>query len=141
MLYGQQRGELRDRFYTVWRKLRERQPLEPMEAMVAEVIQMHPEYHRILDDPKARDRDYPPELGETNPFLHMALHIAIREQLDTDRPPGIRAAHGALRARYPDAHEAEHHMLDCLAESLWQARRSDSAPSEREYLDCLRRAS
>jgi len=140
MLYGQDRGQLRDMFYSVWRKLVERQPLEPLEAIVAEVIQMHPEYRPTLDDPAFRERDYLPELGETNPFLHMALHISIREQLGTDRPPGVGAAHAALLAHCGDAHNAEHLMMECLAESLWQAQRNGTAPAEQDYLDCVRRA-
>jgi hypothetical protein len=140
MLYSQDRGQLRDMFFTVWRKLAQGRPLEPIEAIVAEVIRMHPEYHGTLDDPAARERDYLPELGESNPFLHMALHIAIKEQLTADRPPGVGAAHAALLARCADTHEAEHLMLECMAESLWQAQRSGAVPAEDDYLDCLRRA-
>ncbi|HEY5791568.1 MAG TPA: DUF1841 family protein [Gammaproteobacteria bacterium] len=115
-------------------------PLEPLEAQLADVVALHPEYHALLesDDGGAR-QEWTPEGGESNPFLHMGLHLALREQLATDRPGGIRAVHSALAQRLGDLHEAEHRMLDCLAETLWQAQRSGTPPDEAAYLERLRR--
>ncbi len=84
-----------------------------------------------------RDRDYPPEFGETNPFLHMGMHLSIREQVSIDQPPGVRDAHQRLAAKNHSALEAEHEMMDCLGEMIWQAQRQGTAPDAAVYLDCL----
>jgi hypothetical protein len=137
--HDQSRLDLRRMYAEAWRKRREGLPVEPLEAQIADVIALHPEYHAVFERPDdALDRDYTPEGGQTNPFLHLGLHLAVREQVATDRPPGIRAIHARLAARHGDAHAAEHAMIDCLAEALWQAQRGGRAPDEQTYLDALR---
>lgn len=130
------------RFYCeVWKKHRDGAALEPLECQLRDIILAHPEYQALLEVPDtALAKDYLPELGETNPFLHMALHLALYEQLATDRPAGIRAIAQQLRLRYPDSHALEHYMMDCLAEIIWQSQRNAAAPDEAAYLRCLRRA-
>ncbi|MDE2140510.1 MAG: DUF1841 family protein, partial [Gammaproteobacteria bacterium] len=115
-------------------------PLSALETIVAEVIRLHPEYHTLLagDPDKTLDHDWLPEGGETNPFLHMGLHIAIREQLSIDRPPGVKAAYAALLERTGNAHAAEHIMLECLAETLWRGQREGRLPDDQAYLACLK---
>jgi hypothetical protein len=83
--------------------------------------------------------EFTPEGGRENPFLHMGLHLAIREQVATDRPPGINEIHEKLSARLGDAHAAEHAMLEPLAEALWEAQRSGLMPDEQVYLERLRK--
>ena len=113
--------------------------LSALETIVADIIRLHPEYHTLLAHPeKALDRDWLPEGGETNPFLHMGMHIAIREQLSIDRPPGVKAAYEALLEYSHDPHTAEHAMLECLAEALWRAQREGLLPDEKAYLTCLK---
>ena len=137
-MYGS-RDQTRQVFLDVWRKVQHRQPLEPMEALIADVIESHPEYHPLLDDPEqALGADYSPDSGQANPFLHMAMHIALREQTGTDRPAGIRQLHQTLAARL-GRHEAEHAMMECLGQALWEAQRSGQMPDEAAYLDCLKR--
>lgn len=139
-MFAQNRSELRRMFFDVWTKINESAPLTVLESLVAGVIDEHPEYHHLLSDPDATlDKDYAPESGQINPFLHMAMHIAIREQLGADRPPGIVAAHRVLSARLDGPHEAEHAMLECLGEALWTAQRRGAMPDEAAYLECVRR--
>ena len=141
MLFSQDRNQLRQYYCDVWRKHRAGEVLEPLEAQIRDVILLHPEYHALLEDvDRALDRDYLPESGETNPFLHMALHLAIYEQLATDRPAGIRALVLQARGRWPDMHALEHRMLECLAETLWQSQRDGKPPDEAAYLRCLHAA-
>jgi Domain of unknown function (DUF1841) len=136
---GQDREQLRQMYRDSWRKYTGRQPLEPLEAQVAGVIAEHPEYVPLLESgPQALTADYTPEGGRANPFLHMGLHLAIREQAATDRPAGITRIHQALAQRLGDAHAAEHAMLELLAETLWEAQRSGRAPDEQRYLERLR---
>ena len=131
---NQSRDQLRQMYFNAWRKYRERLPLEPVEAQVADVIALHPEYHALLESPEALHKDWTPEHGQTNPFLHMGLHLAIREQVATDRPSGIRAAYQQLCAKHGETHATEHQMIECLAEALWNAQRNNQPPNEQAYL-------
>ncbi|HEY6643479.1 DUF1841 family protein [Povalibacter sp.] len=131
----QSRDQLRASYIEAWRKRRERLPMQPLEMQIADVIELHPEYQQALQDPDSvLDRDYSPEGGQSNPFLHMGLHLAIRDQLATDRPPGIRSAFDNLVRRMGDAHAAEHELIECLAETLWESQRSGLPPDEHAYL-------
>ena len=138
MIFGQDRQELRKMYADAWKKQLAGQPLSPLEAQIAAVVAEHPEYHDALTGADL-DRDYTPEGGQTNPFLHMGLHLGIREQVATDRPGGIAKIHRALTARHGDLHAAEHRMIDCLAETLWEAQSANRAPDEALYLERLRR--
>ncbi len=110
-----------------------------LEAIIADVIRLHPEYHPLLErGPAVLDKDWLPEGGETNPFLHMGMHIAIREQLSIDRPAGIKTAYEALLKKTGDVMQAEHAMLECLGETLWRAQRENQLPDEEAYLDCIK---
>ena len=138
MIFGQDRNELRKLYADAWQKRCDKVPLTPLETQIADVVELHPEYHAdgLSDD---LDRDYKPDGGKTNPFLHMGLHLGIREQIATNRPPGINHVYATLASRTGDAHTAEHRMIDCLAETLWEAQSQNSAPDEKAYLDRLHR--
>ena len=116
--------------------MQDQQPLSALENQIAQVINEHPEYHKIFSK-KQIERDYFVEQGETNPYLHMGLHIAIHEQIATDRPAGIRPLYQQLQTYFGSAHHAEHQMMECLTESLWLAQRNNQAPSEQDYLIAL----
>jgi uncharacterized protein DUF1841 len=137
---NQSRDELRRVYVEAWRKRRAGLPVEPLEAQVADVIALHPEYHAALERGEdALQRDYTPDSGQSNPFLHMGLHLAVRDQLATDRPAGIRQAFATLAARLGAEHEAEHRVIECLAEAMWQAQRTGRPPDEAAYLQCVLR--
>ena len=134
----QEREQARQVFFDVWQKLQNKSPLQPMESVIADIIQWHPDYHNYLSDTqKTTHEDFQLEQGNTNPFLHMGMHIAIREQLGMDRPAGIRAIHHTLAVRYQSEHEAEHQMIECLGASLWEAQRNQRLPDEVVYFECL----
>lgn len=133
----QDREAARRFFIDVWRKKRQAMTLEPLEQQIAGIIVQHPEYHRILEDGEALRRSYLPENGVTNPFLHMGLHLAVQEQLMTDRPKGILLLYQQGLRRFVDAHVLEHRVMDCLAETLWNAQRKNALPDEGEYLCCV----
>ena len=138
MMYGNDPKQYRRFFQETWRKHRERLPLQHLEEIVARIIADHPEYHTLLENPDQLDHDYSPEVGRSNPFLHMGLHIAIQEQLAADRPAGIRALYQRLVQGHADPHHVEHRMAECLAESLWDAQRAGGIPDEAAYLEHLR---
>ena len=137
--HDQSRDQLRQMYIEAWRKRRERVPMEPLEAQIADIIELHPEYQAALDDPeRVLDRDYTPEGGQSNPFLHMGLHLAIREQIGTDRPHGIRQSFVDLAHKLGDEHAAEHQMIEALAEALWESQRAGLPPNEQAYLERIR---
>jgi len=136
----QNRDQLRQMYLVAWRKYRAQQPLTPLEGQVAAVIAEHPEYVSWLESgQQALRADFTPEGGRENPFLHLGLHLAIREQVSTNRPAGIAVAHARLAARLGSAHEAEHAMLEPLAETLWEAQRLQRMPDEQAYLERIQR--
>jgi hypothetical protein len=133
------REGIRAFYVEAWRKRRTGLPAQPLEHQVADVIEQHPEYQALLEEGQdALDREWTAADGESNPFLHMGLHLGLREQVATDRPAGIASLHRSLAARL-GVHEAEHRMAECLASALWQAQRSGALPDEAAYMDALRR--
>jgi hypothetical protein len=139
MLFESNREQIRRYFCDVWRKHQKGQPLEPLERLIADTVAEHPEYQSLLGNPdRALSRDYGVEAGETNPFLHMGMHIALQEQLLSNRPNGILEVYRSLCQRFGSKHEAEHEMMECLGEMLWETQRSGSLPDEALYLQRLR---
>jgi len=141
MFFSKDRHKMRQFFFDIWQKQSSgNAPLEPMEQIIAGIIEQHPEYHALLADPDAViDKDYTPEMGQSNPFLHMAMHIAIQEQLATQRPRGIVSVYQSLLERGAEPHAAEHQMMEPLGEMLIQAQRRNTAPDEKAYLKGLRK--
>jgi Domain of unknown function (DUF1841) len=137
MIFGQDRDELRGMFAAAWRKRCAGEVMSPLETQIAQVVANHPEYH---DDVTGDlDRDFPVEGGRSNPFLHMALHLGIREQVATDRPAGVREVFERVAAASGNPHDAEHRLIDCLAETLWEAQGRGEAPEDTAYLERLRK--
>ena len=138
-MFNLSREQSRQFFFQAWEKHQAGKILEPLESQIVSVIQMHPEYHAFLSNPDSnKDKDYFPEMGDTNPFLHMGLHIAIKEQLSINQPPGINDHYTQLLNKHQDAHEVEHLMIDCLAQTIWEAQRNNSMPDNDAYSECLK---
>ena len=139
-MFSQDRNQLRQMFFHTWQKQRNGEPLEPLESLIAAIIEQHPEYHHLLSDKEANlDKDFSVEMGQTNPFLHMAMHIAIQEQLGTQRPAGIVQLYQQLCHKAANPHDAEHQMMECLGEMMWHAQRNNQPPDENHYLTCLKK--
>jgi hypothetical protein len=139
MFAASSREELRRRYLSAWQRRCDGLPLEPLDAQIADVIELHPEYQALLEGAEAVSHEFTVEQGRINPFLHMGLHLGIREQLATRRPAGIELVHARLARKFGDAHEAEHRMIDVLAETLWEAQRAGRAPDEAHYLERLKK--
>ena len=140
-MFNPSREQVRLFFCDAWKKHLERLPLVGAEVTAADLAARHPEYHALLTDAKgALEKEWTPEGGQMNPFLHLSLHLAIHEQVSIDQPPGIRAAFDSLRARM-EPHDAEHVLLECLAETIWKAQREGTAMDALAYVDAVRRKS
>ncbi len=134
----QSRDQIRQIYLDVWQKMQNQKLLEPMEAIIADIIQLHPEYHKMLTKGEdARNKDFLPEQGETNPFLHMGMHIALREQASTDRPVGFKVIYQKLLVKQGQ-HDAEHAMMECLAEALWHSQKNNMPFDEIAYIESLK---
>jgi len=139
VIFNPTRDQSRVFLFDIWDKHRAGALLSPLESLALSILLEHPEYHAVLEDrERYLDRDWKPEGGETNPFLHLAMHLAIEEQLSIDQPPGIRAAVEEL-SRRRTAHDARHEVMECLAEMVWQAQRNGAPFDNAAYLDCLSR--
>jgi len=139
MLFSPTRDQVRQFFAESYYRWQAGLPLEPMQAKAAEVIALHPEYFPLLTNQDALTRDYTPEDGGINPFLHLSLHLAVAEQLSIDQPAGIRALF-ALRCRHRgDHHAALHDLVEALGVTLFEAQRSGLPPDNERYLEAIRR--
>jgi hypothetical protein len=137
-VFNPTRDQARRFFFDTWGKFQAHQALEGAESTAIEIILAHPEYHRLLEQrERHQDRDYPPEFGNTNPFLHLSMHLAIAEQISIDQPPGIRDRYEQLLKQHGDAMNAQHEIMDCLGEMIWQAQRQGSEYSAAVYFGCL----
>jgi hypothetical protein len=138
MFFNPSRDEARSFLFETWRKRRAGELLMPLEDLAAQLIEKHPEYFPMFEDPdRFLNREYLPEQGEPNPFLHLMMHLAIEEQISIDQPKGVRAHFVRLTHQFESEHDAQHRMMECLSEMIWQAQRNRTAPDASVYLDCL----
>jgi len=139
-MWNPTRDQARRFLADAWDKYRAGAPLSGLETKVAEIVAVHPECHRLLEDLAPNlDREWAPDGGEANPFLHLSLHLAVAEQLAIDQPPGIVGEYRRLCRTLPDEHAALHAVIESLAETIWHAQRCHVAPDGAAYLDRLRR--
>ncbi|MDO8346674.1 MAG: DUF1841 family protein [Rugosibacter sp.] len=137
-MFNPSRDQARQFLVDAWRKRCASLPATPLETLAADLVALHPEYHALLEADDALSREWTPEQGATNPFLHLSLHLAIEEQLSIDQPPGIRRLFEQLLARRGDRHEALHVVLDALGETLWRAQRDRQPLDAEAYLEHIR---
>ena len=139
-MFNPSRADARLFFFETWRKYRAQLPLEGLERTAIGIILLHPEHHGLLDDPQRNlDRDFSPERGAVNPFLHLSLHLAVAEQVSIDQPRGIQTAYRQLAGGRISEHDALHALVECLGETVWTAQRNRAAPDEQAYLACIGR--
>jgi hypothetical protein len=140
MFFNPSRDQARNFLFESWRKRRAGELLTPLEDLAAQLIAKHPEFHAVLDNPERhQDQDYLPEHGAANPFLHLMMHLTIEEQISIDQPAGIRAHFARLTQRLQSEHDAQHRMMECLGEMIWQAQRNSTQPDAAIYFACLER--
>ena len=139
-MFSPSQHDVRRFFCGAWRKHRDKLPLTPLETVAADWIAEHPEYHETLsDEDAALAAEYAVEGGQTNPFLHLSMHLSISEQVSIDQPAGIRGAFEALASRRGTAHDAHHEVMECLGEMVWVSQRSGLPPDGAAYIDAVRR--
>lgn len=133
------RDQIRQMYCSVYTKMKTNNVTDALEHQIANVITEHPEYHPLLEETgPAVDKNFSPDAGESNPFLHMGMHLGIREQVNTDRPAGIRMMFAELSQKMGPL-EAEHQIMECLGLALWEAQRNNGLPNDSKYLDCIKK--
>jgi len=136
-MFNNDRDAMRQLYCDSWKKFTTQQLLSELEQQIVSVIKLHPEYHQMIENPDVSvQADFLPEQGESNPFLHMGMHLGLHEQITTNRPAGIAELYQTLVVKYGE-HNAEHKMMECLGEAIWTAQRNQTMPDEGAYLDCL----
>ena len=139
-IFNPTREEVRRFFCDTWKKKTEGQILTPMETLASDWMVQHPEYHTSLANPEdAVAQDYSPERGETNPFLHLSMHLSISEQISIDQPLGIKAITEKLTKKLGSEHEAQHAIMECLGQVMWEAQREGQPLSQEKYLEALQK--
>ena len=137
-MFNPTRDQARQFLFESWRKRRSGELLSPLEDLTAQLITKHPEYHELFNDPERnQDKDYAPDGNAVNPFLHLMMHLTIEEQISIGQPHGIREQFARLTHKFESEHEAQHAMMDCLGEMIWQAQRNKTAPDASVYISCL----
>ena len=138
-MFNPSRQDARRFFFDTWSKHKAGQVLTDLERITLAILLEHPEYHPIVDNPERYlEAEWAPEDGQTNPFLHLSLHLAIEEQLSIDQPPGIRSLYAQLALRHGDEHRAQHEIMECLGEMIWHAQRYGGGPDVNRYIGCVR---
>lgn len=138
-MFNPSRDQVRQFFTETWRKRCGGEVLTQLEHIAADLIELHPEYHALLEDADAVSREFAPDDGGINPFLHLSLHLAIEEQLSIDQPPGLRTAFARCQLRRGNRHDALHDVLECLGETVFNAQRKQAPLDAAAYVDCVRR--
>lgn len=137
-MFNPSRDEARTFLFEAWRKRQAGEVLSPLEDLTAQLIDKHPEYHALFSDPESNlERDFAPDGSVVNPFLHLMMHLTLEEQISIGQPHGVREQFARLSEKYQSEHEAQHAMMDCLGEMIWQAQRNRTAPDAAVYLSCL----
>ncbi len=137
-MFNPTRDQARQFLFESWRKRRAGELLTPLEDLTAQLMEKHPEYHALFNDPEAnQDKEYSADGDVVNPFLHLMMHLTLEEQISIGQPHGIREQFTRLTHKYESEHEAQHAMMDCLGEMIWQAQRNQTAPDAAIYLACL----
>lgn len=132
--------DVRRFFCETFRKLQANEILTPLEAIARDWIMQHEEYAEALGNlDEALAADYSVERGQSNPFLHLSMHLSIAEQISIDQPPGVRAAFLSLAQRLGSEHDAHHAMMECLGQMIWNSQRNGLPPDGAAYLECIRR--
>ena len=133
-MFFQDRKSQREFLAKSWQKYTSNIPLEPLEEQLVSIIEIHPEYQDLITN---IDSEYFPEQGEINPFLHINLHLALKDQLSLNEPNGVREVHQKLIYHFKDQHVVEHLMMECIAEMIYLSQKNNTAMDQESYLNCI----
>ena len=134
-MFTSDRSKQRQYLKQAWEKYTSQEQLEPLELQLSKIVEQHPEYQNLI---KNLDSEYFPEQGNTNPYLHINLHLTLQDQITMDQPKGIRDIHSQLIVKIKDAHEVEHMMMEHIAEMIFNAQKNNAAFDLDGYIQALK---
>ncbi|MDA7448105.1 DUF1841 family protein [Candidatus Pseudothioglobus singularis] len=134
-MFTSDRSKQRQYLKKAWEKYTSQEQLEPLELQLSKIVEQHPEYQNLI---KNLDSEYFPEQGNTNPYLHINLHLTLQDQITMDQPKGIRDIHSQLIVKIKDAHEVEHMMMEHIAEMIFNAQKNNAAFDLDGYIQALK---
>ncbi len=143
MLYQPSQADVRRFFCSIYAKAGANAPLEAIEIIASQWMDEHPEYHGDFSDVDAAllklEQPDDGQSRETNPFLHLSMHLTISEQCSIDQPRGIRQAVELLTARLDSLHDAHHVAMECLGQMIWESQRAGRPPDGQTYVEAVQR--
>ena len=134
-MFTSDRTKQRQYLKQAWEKYTSQEQLEPLELQLSKIVEQHPEYQNLI---KNLDSEYFPEQGNTNPYLHINLHLTLQDQITMDQPKGIRDIHSQLIVKIKNAHEVEHMMMEHIAEMIFNAQKNNAAFDLDGYIQALK---
>lgn len=139
-MFSNDRSALRKQYLDAWNKFLHKKVLTPLERQIVTIIQEHPEYQYLFDEPeKFLNKDFDPQLEETNPFLHMSMHAVIKDQIQLNTPKGIHEIYERLMLKYANPVEVEHRIMEAFIPLLWDSMRYQKPFDALLYLDELKK--
>jgi hypothetical protein len=105
---------------------------------ISEILDMHPEYAEIWNDP-GKDPSRPLEINGqmVNPFVHVALHLIVGRQIRQGFPAEVKKAYLHLVERGEGEHEALHALMGWYGKLYFESVRKSDAFDESRYLQGL----
>ncbi len=124
----------RARFVQIWEKAKGNFPLEGEEAFFAQVMLEHREHHPVFDMGEAAFKIDFSARRETNPFLHISLHVMAEQQIASRQPVETEEVFLALKAGGALRHDVIHKIGGALAQVLQDAFLKNKPIDEVDYL-------
>ena len=134
-MFTSDRSKQRQYLKQAWEKYTSQEQLEPLELQLSKIVEQHPEYQNLI---KNLDSEYFHEQGNTNPYLHINLHLTLQDQITMDQPKGIRDIHSQLIVKIKEALEVEHMMMEHIAEMIFNAQKNNAAFDLDVYIQALK---
>jgi hypothetical protein len=139
-MFSPSQEDVRRFFCTVYEKSVLKAPMEAIETLASQWIAEHPEYHADFSNVDAALRQvYSNAQGQSNPFLHLSMHLYISEQCSIDQPRGIRQAVELLTHKRNSLHDAHHETMECLGKMLEESQSVKRPPDGDAYIACVQR--
>lgn len=136
--YAELRHLTRSYVGLVWELVLVGAELEGDKAVLARILKQHPEYSDIWE--QAADLDPHEEVlrDGANPFVHVAIHQTIENQISERTPPQTAETLEALMQAGYTRHEAIHAIGNVLAEEIYEILRDKRPFDEAGYVQALR---
>jgi hypothetical protein len=132
----------RERIHSIW-ELAKNGNLDILtgeEGRYAEVMLEHEEeyFNQFEMADLTYNYQYDPDTEE-NPFLHIALHVVVENQLEAGQPTEVYQFYDSMRKRKCSHHDAIHLIAALLAPLIVIALQRNGAPDEELYRSLLRK--